>query len=167
MLSHARLLELISYDPLTGAWGRRVSLSRRTKVGAFEPYIDKSHGYAYFGVDGKTYYAHHLAWFYVTGEWPKRLDHRNTNRADNRFSNLRPATQQQNNKNVSKRADTTSPHKGVTWHRGAQKWMAQIASEGRRYYLGLHASEDDAHAAYSRKSSELHGEFGNTKARKS
>lgn len=167
MLTHDRLLELISYDPVTGLFERRLSLSRRTKIGPFVPYVDASHGYAYFGVDGKTYYAHHLAWFYVTEVWPKRLDHRNTNRADNRFVNLRLATQQQNNKNVSKRSGTTSRYKGVSWHAKAKKWVAQIGSEGRRVYLGLHATEEEAHAAYACKARELHGEFANLKKAKS
>jgi hypothetical protein len=41
-------------------------------------------------IKGKPYLAEHLAWLYVTGEWPKHaIDHVNGDTLDNRWENLR------------------------------------------------------------------------------
>jgi hypothetical protein len=45
------------------------------------------------------------------------MDHVNGDRADNRWCNLREATQSQNQANTSMRADNISGYKGVCWHK--------------------------------------------------
>src|SRR5215468_6803827 len=60
----------------------------------------KTDGYVHIGVDGRTYSAHRLAWFYVYGVWPEHdIDHMNGVRGDNRLVNLREATHIQNCRN--------------------------------------------------------------------
>jgi hypothetical protein len=76
---------------------------------------------------------------------------------DNRRSNLRLATGSQNKHNVGKRRDNTSGWKGVTWHKRAAKWTAQIKLHGQGFNLGYHATREDAASAYDTACAFLHG----------
>src|SRR5690606_34614864 len=101
MLTQQRLKELLYYDPETGIFTRLVGRSGpRARAGDVAG-SDNGKGYIRIYVDGRPYKAHRLAWFYMHGEWPEEIDHRNGERADNRLSNLRPVTRQQNNLNQS------------------------------------------------------------------
>lgn len=166
MLTHERLLELLTYDPETGHFTRKIRTSSRAPQGSIAGSLDRSHGYFLVSVDAKEYYAHRLAWFYVTSKWPEhQIDHRNGDRADNRFANLREATQAQNKKNSRLRANNTSGRKGVTWHAQAGKWLAQIQANGKRKSLGLFSDLDAAAECYQRAARELHGEFANAEGK--
>ncbi len=95
----------------------------------------------------------------MTGEWPAdQIDHINRIRSDNRWSNLRAATPQQNTAN-SFRVDNTSGKKGVTWNKQAGKRQAQICVNGKNYHLGRYNDIEDAAVAYSNIAKILHGEF--------
>ena len=82
----------------------------------------------------KIHYIHKL----VAREWvpnpeEKRcVDHRDGDRTNNHFENLRCATHSENNRNTSKRANATSAYYGVCFHKKANKWNAQIQIEGKR-----------------------------------
>jgi hypothetical protein len=89
----------------------------------------------------------------------KGVDHANHDGLDNQRHNLRPATKAQNVQNARSRQETTSQYKGVTWHRQCRKWQAAIRISGRSRYLGLHASETAAAAAYDRAARDAYGEF--------
>ena len=56
---------------------------------------------------------------------------------DNRLSNLRLASRKQNCENVKMLSSNTSGFRGVTWHKGAGKWSAQIQHNRENRYLGL------------------------------
>lgn len=86
-----------------------------------------------------------------------QVDHINCNVLDNRRANLRLATHSQNQYN--RPARNASGRKGVTWHKGAQKWMAQIEKNNKPRYLGLFVDIEDAAAAYNAAAKELFGEF--------
>jgi hypothetical protein len=161
MIEIERLRQLLNYEPTTGVFTRRLAIGRRSKVGDVAGYVDRSHGYVSLSVDGREYYAHVLAVAYVTGEWPAphTVDHRNRKRSDNRWSNLRRCVRKTNNRNLSKQVRRTSTLKGVTWHKGGQKWMAQIHADGKRQYLGLFEDERKAHEAYAVAAAKLHGDF--------
>jgi hypothetical protein len=87
------------------------------------------------------------------------VDHINGDGLDNRKLNLRLATCSENMRNRGKQANNKSGYKGVCWNAWRGKWMASIRHLRRSYYLGLFDDPSDAHAAYCRKSIELHGEF--------
>lgn len=87
------------------------------------------------------------------------VDHINLNGLDNRRANLRWATRSQQRANQGPRIDGSSGFKGVSFHRKARKWTAQVQSGGKYYYLGLHATPEDAARAYDRAALELFGEF--------
>jgi hypothetical protein len=49
----------------------------------------------------------------------------------------------------------SSRHKGVSWHKQAKKWSAQIEHGGRQEKLGLFATEEEAKAAHGARCVEL------------
>ena len=158
ILDAQRLREILHYDADTGLFTWKVMLAHRRKPGSVAG--SRSHGYIEIGIDNRSYRAHHLAWLYVTGEWPSSfIDHRDGNRSNNAFGNLREASNQKNSQNrhwVSKRK-TTTEYLGVTWHKQRQCWMAQIRTkDGRNLNLGLYDDDYQAHVAYLHAKREFH-----------
>lgn len=87
-----------------------------------------------------------------------RVDHRDGDSLNNRRSNLRPATQQQNMGNRRKCIKGTSRWKGVFLHSG-RYWTAQIADHGKKKWLGTFREECDAALAYNLAAYEVFGEY--------
>jgi hypothetical protein len=96
----------------------------------------------------------------MTGEWPKdQIDHKNGNRSDNRFCNLREATRSQNLANSAKPCPNQSGLKGVCWNKALGYYVAQIRINGKNVGLGYFKSPMDAHLAYCRAAQEHYGDF--------
>ena len=74
----------------------------------------------------------------------KNGDHINRNEFDNRKSNLRHCTQQENSYNKSKRTDNTSGIIGVSWNKNRQKWVSYINAGGKRIPLGYFIDKEEA-----------------------
>ena len=107
-----------------------------------------ANGYRYIKVKGKEYGAHRLIWLYVHGEFPDNdIDHIHGKPLDNRIENLRDVTHKENSKNQKKRCTNTSGYMGVSWHKGVEKWRAQIQVDGEHKHLGLFNVLEDAAAA--------------------
>lgn len=87
------------------------------------------------------------------------VDHINGNGLDNRRSNLRICTREQNLRN--RKINKTKGVKGVHWHETAEKWCAQITHNGKCQHIGLFQDRDEAAKAYDNKAKELFGEFAN------
>jgi len=149
-----RLKELLIYDPDTGIFTRRVSVSNR-QAGEVAGYI--SNGYVIIAIDGRNHYAHRLAWAYMTGEWPTiDIDHWDRDKSNNRFKNLRHAGSSMNHGNSVMPITNTSGVKGVCPSGSLTKpWKAQI----QRRYLGSFATVEEAKACYDEAARELYKEF--------
>lgn len=158
MLTHQRLLEALSYDPATGLFRWRINPRGRSKPGDIAG-TPTTKGYVSICLDQHQYLGHRLAWFYVHGVWPVKLDHEDQHKGHNAIHNLREATQSQNMANASKRAHNSSGFKGVIWHKKAGRYMARIKHNYKGIYLGLFDTPEEAYAAYCAKSKELFGEF--------
>lgn len=153
------LKKLLHYEPETGRWTWLVTKTNSTPAGSLAG-AKRLDNYIHIRIDGKFYYAHRLAWFYMTGEWPKaHIDHLDGNPSDNRWANLREATRSQNLANARKPKTNTSGFKGVFWHNAGQRWCSQITAEGKHIHLGLFSSKEDAHKAYAEAAIRYHGEF--------
>lgn len=90
----------------------------------------------------------------------KDIDHRNRNCWDNRWANLRIATESQNSHNAGPRRNKSSQYKGVSKLKGKDKWVAQITVRGKHHYLGTFDDEFKAAQAYNAAVRKLCPEFG-------
>lgn len=157
MLDQARLKEVLRYVKRSGLFYWRVSFNNGVSVGDVAGVLN-SKGYVLIGVDGKLYRAHRLAWLYVMGEWPSGLlDHRNCCKSDNRWTNLREATERLNRENLrSACGHSRTGLLGVTPSPTPGRWVAQIKSHRRSVYLGSFSSPEQAHWAYVKAKRSLH-----------
>ena len=87
------------------------------------------------------------------------VDHINRNPLDNRKSNLRICSHQQNCFNKCGNKNTTSKHRGVCWKTREQKWIGEIKCGDTKKYIGSYLSEDDAGRAYDKEAIALYGKF--------
>lgn len=89
----------------------------------------------------------------------REVDHIAGDGLDNRRSNLRLATHQQNACNMRRHRDNKSGFKGVYWNTGKQRWDAKICVKGKHHLLGRFVDKEDAIRAYAEGAVKLHGEF--------
>lgn len=162
MITQERLKQLLKYSPDTGLFYWRVDRGGK-RAGAIAGVVRPS-GYVAIGIDDKLWRAHQLVWLYMTGEWPPSfIDHRDLDRANNRWSNLRLATKSQNMANMGTPKHNSSGFKGVSRYRAGESygkpWQASIRKDNRSYALGQFATKEEAHAAYVAAAERLFGEF--------
>ena len=159
-LTQEQLHEVLFYDPYTGIFTWRIA---RQNIRIGQVAGDFSGRYVRIKIDQKSYAAHCLAVLYMTGAWPEHdVDHRDTQKHNNRWLNLRPATSAQNAHNRSPLQNKKySKLKGVTWAKRG-KWQANIRVDGVLKHIGYYDSAEEAHAAYARCAIELRGEFART-----
>lgn len=169
LLTHERLLELVRFDPGAGVFTSLADWGRwgRKKAGRVLS-VKSVNGYVRVCLPGgQTYLAHRLAWFYMTGAWPElQIDHKNRDRTDNRWENLRQATTSQNSHNAGMPCTNTSGVKGVSWSKQHRKWHAYLKCKevfgNRRLTLGLFSELRDAAHSVNEARIRYHGEFANT-----
>lgn len=161
-ITHERLLEVLEYNPDSGAFVWKKTVSARTQAGAIAGSLNIAHGYVEIGIDGLLYRAHRLAFFYVTGRWPpKEIDHIDLNRSNNKWANLRSADHSQNARNKAVRSDSATGLKGA-YKRSYGAFASKIKAEGKVICLGTFKTADEAHAAYCAAAEKYHGEFVRT-----
>ena len=157
-LTQERLKSLLRYEPETGHFYWLVRSGSRAKVGNIAG-NKESIGYIRIRINNRGYLAHRLAFLFMDGVYPsEQVDHVNGVRCDNRWSNLRAATQAQNCHNLHgpTKNNRSSRFLGVSWDIGMKKWRAGIRVDHKSIYLGCHDSEEDAYTAYLSAKRELH-----------
>lgn len=174
MLTAGLVQMLVEYDPVTGLfrWRHRPSHFFSTDShyrgwnNKFEGQLAlacvHSKGYRFGEILGSKVFAHRAAFAIRHGEWPSGLiDHRNRNKADNRWDNLRIATDSQNQANTGPQKNSLVGLKGVTFDKQTGRWRASIQIDGTRRCLGRHDTKELAKAAYDTAARNHFKEFAN------
>lgn len=157
------VLKRLSYDPETGhfKWVVRVMCYGGGRwPGDIAGTI--SSGYVQIKLYGRLYRAQHLAWLLMTGEWPDPsldIDHKDRDRSNNRWSNLRQATRPQNIANAGLRSDNKSGVPGVSMRKDTGKWHARITVDKKIILLGDFATLEQAIEARQAANELYHGKF--------
>lgn len=146
------LLELFSYDPISGDLLRRATgekvCGRNTG------------GHLRVSIGNKIYFVHRIIWKMVTGADPiEEIDHIDGNSGKNVWSNLREAARTENGSNTKICSRNKSGVKGVCFNQEKQKWRAEIQAKKRRYTVGYFADIRSAELAINAARIRLHGEF--------
>lgn len=151
-----RLRSVLDYDKETGLFTWKQRISTRVRIGDVAGTTDAA-GYVIVTVDGARYRAHRLAWLYMYGTWPEvTIDHKNGGRGRNQADNLREASLSENQQNRALNRNNKSGFLGVSWQENAAKWKAAIGLRGKKIYLGLFDSAEQAYEAYLKAKSSLH-----------
>ena len=130
------------YNPETG---EITSHKRKLITGKINGYIRLS-----TSLDGKkiNLYGHQFAWWSHYGEIHEDdklvIDHDDRDSLNNRISNLKLTTWKKNLMN----SDRLDYCKGYSFHKPSGKWLSQIWIEGKRKYLGLFDTKEEAREAY-------------------
>lgn len=147
-LEHLR--QTLNYCPETGAFTWAKKTCRKVVPGAEAGYI-RPDGYRIIRIDKIGYRASRLAWFYMTGEWPKNdIDHIDGNTQNNSFNNLRDVTTAGNIQNQRKQhnRNKSSKYLGVSRFRNGKRYRARICTNGVQTLLGWFDTPEEAHQAY-------------------
>lgn len=150
-LSPAEIHSFFSYDPSSGTlkWAR--GPGGKARKGNVAGCLKKD-GYLAVVLHGKQYPVHRLAYLCMTGVFPpEEIDHKNLNKTDNRWINLRAATRSQNAKNMK--------YKGFSKVKSRPGWISTIRNNGRKIYLGYFRTQEEAATAYKVAAKRYHGEF--------
>ncbi|MFA5897731.1 MAG: HNH endonuclease [Hyphomicrobium sp.] len=156
--SQKQLRQHLLYCPKTGVWTWLVARPH-VKPGQQAGHICTS-GHRQIMLFGQLYLAHVLAWFYMTGGWPRRdIDHADTCPDNNKWKNLRLASRSLNMANAKKYMNNTSGFKGVHRLKNSGLYQARIKHNKKDIYLGSYKSAKDAHTAYCAAAVRLKGAF--------
>lgn len=115
-------------------------------------YTDKQ-GYLVVTINYRRYFQHRIVFLMTHGYLPASIDHVDRDKANNRVSNLRPATQRQQAGNCKSPSVNTSGYKGVTRHKNG--WQVTCGDE----YIGLFRDIKVAANAYDVAALNHYGEF--------
>lgn len=143
------LKSFAAYDICNGgfvATVRRKAISARPGEALGTP-GGKDNAYFSIYLAGEKRSVQRLVWLWFNGYFPdERIDHIDGNTFNNRVTNLRSG-KALNQRNIAMSSRNTSGYSGVSWHKGTQKWKAQIAVNHTSIYLGVHDNILDAVAA--------------------
>lgn len=149
----SKIKKMVSYDPETGefTWLEH-SITQRggTLAGTRAGTPDSRKGdklYVNICLDGFTYRAHILAyWLMMERPIPKgyEIDHKDRNRRNNRWKNLRICTRTKNHLNKHKQKNNKSGVRGISRARDAKKWRVFLTVDRVTHNLGSFESFEDA-----------------------
>ena len=162
-MTRAELRKLLSYDPSTGVWTWRAGKwNGNVPADGVAGGLDR-HGHRRISIKKKLYSTSRLAFLYMLGRWPRRtVDHINCDRADDRWENLREATQQQQIRN--RRGYSSTGFKGV--YAIGSGYYARITIDKKYHYLGYRKTAEEAHELYCAAAVKHYGSFMRTNHRR-
>lgn len=122
-------------------------------VSKYERYVSvNSAGYAYISYDQEDIFIHRLLLGLPTRYDPMTQligEHSDTNRLNNRLSNLRVKKKPDNPKNCKKYKNSRNNYKGICYHKHIDKWETCVQHNKRQISYGVYKTEVDAAIAYN------------------
>jgi len=117
-------------------------------------------GYVQTEIDGVAFMLHRIIWEWHHGPIPAgmHIDHIDKNGLNNKIENLRLATQSQNRANSKMNKNNTSGHKD-TVRTPNGKFQARGTENGKKLYLGLFDTVEEASECYKAWARKKHGDF--------
>lgn len=138
-----KLKETFHYDPDTGLFTRLVDSGSAKKGDVIGNPENSDYVRIRVGVHG--FMAHRLAWLYMTGDWPSGvIDHKDLNRSNNKWENLRDVSGYVNQRNMPLRKANTSGFSGVNWDKQNEKWHVTFRIDGKPVSLGRFKDKEEA-----------------------
>ena len=169
MITEEDLTRLVSYNPDTGIFHSHTWI-KQGRIGDVLGKVNRE-GYLEVRLLGRVYALHRLAFLYMTKEFPPKgsqVDHKNEIKVDNRWSNLRLATNTQNSQNKKITGNNTSGVKGLSFSSEHNSWRAAIKKDGKPQSKTLTLNDRiekevilELETWLRIKRLELHGEFTN------
>lgn len=158
------LRERLDYNPETGifVWKAHPNFpTTQVRLVGTRAGSVNNEGYRQIRVNGGRWEEHRLAWLYIHGEMPDNLciDHINMDRGDNRISNLRLATNGENNQNRAPQSNNKLGVKNVSAQTISGNFAVSFHLKGERLYFGTYKTLEEAAAVANRERKRLHGEF--------
>lgn len=153
----AALRETYRYDPTTGVMSRLKS-SGGARAGSTVG-SDNGKGYLRCSFQRSLYLVHILIYVLVTGEMVETIDHRDLDKKNNAWDNLRPTNKSGNEKNTTHRVTSTTGVKNVYWIAERNKFRVQFKVEGKTKTFGYYTTLEESAQVAKSKRLELHGEF--------
>jgi len=149
-----RLQELFDYSVTTGHLYWRTGPYKGSWAGS-----ENHKGYIRVRIAGITFMAHRLVWKWVTGNDPaQQLDHRDRDKRNNAWHNLREADLYQQSRNrAAPTGKTSGLPRGV--RRNHSRYGAQLRVGKGIQHLGTYDTPEEAHQAYLQAVQEQHGDF--------
>jgi hypothetical protein len=148
--------QLFDYDPESGFLIHKER--HGVKAAARAGYVNS--GYRSVKIHQVSYLEHRIIWLWVAGEWPENdVDHKDLNKTNNKWLNLRPATRMQNVANGPARTRKYGTLKGAFFHKRWGYWRSAIRVDGKLLSLGNFKTELEAAKAYEAASIKHFGEY--------
>ncbi|ATM92202.1 hypothetical protein CRN78_17390 [Klebsiella aerogenes] len=126
-ITASQLREAVHYNPDTGRFTRRSN-------GTPMEHLCGS-GYYCLNLFKRSRLAHRMAYYYMTGRLPEKVDHIDGNRLNNEWKNLREATHSENMWNTGMITTNASGVKGVHWHKKYKNGLLKLESTRKSIML--------------------------------
>ena len=153
------LRNVFKYDASTGV------ITRLVRTGNYQPNTVcnslTTGGYIKVTYKGRQFLGHRLAWFlYYDEQPPEFIDHNDLDKTNNRITNLRAATNSQNQMNIKVHERSKTGIKGIMPIRGGTLYRAEVCVDGVRHQK--HSKDMAVLVEWlAGKRPVLHGEFSN------
>lgn len=121
---------------------------------------DKGKTYHVIQIKGQKIKRSQIVFFAANGRWADPLvDHINGNSIDDRITNLREATVQENAMNHKKRKCRSGLPMGVRLVAGSGRYQARITLNKKQHHLGAYDTPEEAAEVYQKARREMFGDF--------